>query len=147
MSAPRRSPPSSRTDAPSGNRSDCARLSAALLPHDHVTQALRTAVGRLRSQVADLESEQARRRLAHQADLEALCAAHKDAANSARTLRSERAWLASLDEMRVTDLQTIANLEARLRQWELWHPDGDQDDHEPNQIKLPDEPPELRCAS
>ena len=84
---------------------------------------LRSTVVKLRSQVSHLERELAHRRSAHHSDLEALCEAHRDAAESARTLQSERSWVASLDQMRVADLQTIQSLEARLRQWGVWHGD------------------------
>ena len=83
--------------------------------------ALRGAVVQLRAQLGELEQELACRRAAHQADLEALCRAHADAAASAHTLRSERAWVSSLDEMRISDLKTIAQLEQRLHQWGLWN--------------------------
>ena len=34
-----------------------------------------------------------------------------------RTLQSERAWVASLDEMRLDDMAAIQTLESRLEQW------------------------------
>ena len=83
---------------------------------------LRAACARLQAQVHELEHELRRRRAEHQADLDALCAAQKDAGESARILRSEREWVAALDQMRVADLKTIQTLEDRLKQWATWHP-------------------------
>lgn len=57
-----------------------------------------------------------------QEDLEALVCAQRDAADSARVLSSERAWVRSLDQMRLDDLTTITQLEKRLHQWAIWHP-------------------------
>ena len=48
-----------------------------------------------------------RREVEHQADLDALYAAQREAEGTHRTLMSERAWLQSLDEMRLDDLSTI----------------------------------------
>ena len=76
------------------------------------------------TQVAQLERELSKRKAEHQMDLEALGAAQADAAESHRMLRSAQAWVASLDEMRVADLQTIQRLEAQLQQWRSWHPEG-----------------------
>ena len=100
--------------------------------------ALRGAVVQLRAQLSELEQELAHRRAAHQADLEALCRAHADAAASARTLRSERAWVSSLDEMRISDLKTIAQLEQRLHQWGLWN--GGESGLEAENAELPPPP-------
>uniref|UniRef100_A0A7S3C3T3 Uncharacterized protein n=1 Tax=Haptolina ericina TaxID=156174 RepID=A0A7S3C3T3_9EUKA len=37
-------------------------------------------------------------------------------------MRSELAWVKTLDEMRLQDLATIQQLETRLAQWSVWHP-------------------------
>jgi hypothetical protein len=78
---------------------------------------LRAELARAHAQIADMESELDRRQAAHQSDLEGRFAAQRDAAASARTLQSERAWVATLDEMRLDDLASIQLLESRLAQW------------------------------
>ena len=91
---------------------------AASHSNDEVSRA---ALSHVHSQVVTLERELESRQSQHQSDLEALCMAQADAAESRRMLKSAQAWVASLDEMRLADLRTIAKLEAQLRQWQLWH--------------------------
>ena len=72
---------------------------------------------------AGLREQLRQREAAHVKDLEALATVTRTALETEQTLQSERAWVLSLDEMRLSDLKTIQLLEARLRQWALWLPD------------------------
>ena len=83
------------------------------------TAALRGELSRAHAQIGELERLLERRQVEHQSDLEALGAAQREAAASQRTLLSERAWVAELDEMRIDDIATIQTLETRLEQYRL----------------------------
>ena len=83
------------------------------------TAALRGELSRAHAQIGELERLLERRQVEHQSDLEALGTAQREAAASQRTLLSERAWVAELDEMRIDDIATIQTLETRLEQWRL----------------------------
>ena len=41
--------------------------------------------------------------------------------NQVRALQAEGEWVRALDEMRLQDLATIQQLEARLAQWSVFH--------------------------
>jgi hypothetical protein len=82
------------------------------------TAGLRAELSRARAQVVSLERALEKRETEHKGDLDALCAAQRDAADSHRTLQSERAWVRALDQMRLDDMATIQLLEQRLEQWQ-----------------------------
>ena len=86
---------------------------------------MRAELGRSQAQVAALERALERRQAEHQADLAALTAAQREATETHRVLQSERAWVKSLDEMRLDDLRTIQQLELRLQQWQERFPTHD----------------------
>ena len=86
---------------------------------------LRVELSRANAKVGDLQRAMERREADHRADLQALYACQREAEGAHRTLMSERAWIQSLDEMRLDDLSTIANLELRLQQWQARFDHGD----------------------
>ena len=63
--------------------------------------ALRTELVRANSHISELQTQLERRQTEHHEDLSRLCAAQRDAAECTRTLQSERAWVAALDDMRL----------------------------------------------
>ena len=86
------------------------------------TATLRGELARAHAYIGELEGQLERRGQDHQGVVESLCAAQRDATSALRTLQSERAWVAALDEMRLDDLKTIQQLESRLEQWSQLHP-------------------------
>lgn len=67
-----------------------------------------------RARLSDAESHLLARQAEHRDDLFALGRAREDAAVAAQALRDQAEWVRSLDEMRITDMQAIQRLEARL---------------------------------
>lgn len=69
--------------------------------------SLRSELARAHAKIGGLERAMERRECEHQADLDALYAAQREVEGTHRTLMSERAWVQSLDEMRLDDISTI----------------------------------------
>ena len=101
------------------------------------TACARAELSRVHAQLGTVERALQRRETEHRSDLEALCAAQRDAEDAHRTLMSERAWVASLDEMRLDDLSTIMSLEMRLQQWQarFEQPAADRFDEAPRGVE------------
>jgi hypothetical protein len=80
--------------------------------------ALRTELKRAHAHISALERALERREGEHRRDLEAWAGAEREAECAHRTMMSERAWVQSLDEMRLDDIGTILRLEQCLQQWQ-----------------------------
>ena len=83
--------------------------------------ALRAGLASTHAQLSSLTKQLASKEAAHQSDQAALVDAQRAACDSVRALQAEGEWVRALDEMRLQDLATIQQLEARLAQWNTFH--------------------------